>query len=199
VVFDRAGEVQEQKGEQAPAPTRTGSVRRVAIASSVALAVVIVDQLTKSWAVRRLSHGDIHVVWKLDLELTYNSGASFGLARGWAPIIGAVAVTAVVLLLSIVRHVRSDALAVVLGLIVGGALGNLTDRIVRGHHGAVVDFIALHFWPTFNVADSCIVIGAIGAALVVSQREDPRAHRPTPAGAAGDGSGGGPPKSAQGS
>lgn len=134
------------------------------------MAVVVVDQATKSWAVHRLSHGAIHVVGKLDLQLTYNSGASFGLARGWAPVIAGVGVTVVVLLLSSVRHVRSDALTVVLGLVIGGALGNLTDRVVRGHHGAVVDFVALHFWPTFNVADSCIVIGAIVAALIVSRR-----------------------------
>jgi len=187
-VFERSGDVQEQNGGPGPGThSPTGSVRRIVIAGSVALAVVIVDQVTKSWAVRRLSHGDIHVVWKLDLELTYNSGASFGLARGWAPIIGAVAVTAVVLLLSVVRHVRSDALAVVLGLIIGGALGNLTDRIVRGHHGAVVDFIALHFWPTFNVADSCIVVGAIAAALLVSPRHGTGADRSPPPAAAGDG------------
>ena len=157
---------------------RTGSARRIVIAGSVALVVVVVDQVTKSWAVRRLSHGEIHVVWKLDLELTYNSGTSFGVARGWAPIIAAVAVTAVVVLLAVVRRVRSDALAVALGLVIGGALGNLTDRVVRGHHGAVVDFIALHFWPTFNVADSCVVVGAIAAALIVSSKR--------PAGAAAD-------------
>jgi signal peptidase II len=170
----------------APVPTapsrRRSAARRLVIAGSVAVAVVVVDQLTKSWAVRRLSHGDIHVVWKLDLELTYNSGASFGLARGWAPVIGGIAVTVVVLLLSAVRHVRSDALTVALGLIVGGALGNLTDRLVRGHHGAVVDFIALHFWPTFNVADSCIVIGAIAAALLVSRGDAMDGRRPPSAG-----------------
>jgi signal peptidase II len=154
---------------------RPDALRRVLVAGAVAVVVVVVDQVTKSWAVRRLSHGDIHVVWKLDLELTYNSGASFGLARGWAPIIAGVAVTAIVLLLSAVRHVRSDALAAALGLVVGGALGNLTDRIVRSHHGAVVDFIALHFWPTFNVADSCIVVGAIASALLVSRHDRPGA------------------------
>ncbi len=162
------------EGTVAPSPDHRsgrGSTRRgLAIAGSVAVVVVVVDQLTKSWAVRRLSHGEIHVVWKLDLELTYNSGASFGLARGWAPVIAGLAVTAVVLLFSAVRHVRSDALNVALGLIIGGALGNLTDRLVRGHHGSVVDFIALHFWPTFNVADSCVVIGAIAAALLISRR-----------------------------
>ena len=56
---------------------------------------------------------------------------------------------------------------VALGLVVGGALGNLSDRVLRSNHGAVVDFIALHFWPTFNVADSCIVVGGILAALLL--------------------------------
>jgi signal peptidase II len=168
-----------QEAMAAPAPgagsgPRPNAVRRLALAGSVAVVVVLVDQVTKSWAVHRLSQGPIHVVGKLDLELTYNSGASFGLARGWAPIIGAVAVVAVVLMLSIVRHVRSDALTVALGLVIGGALGNLTDRIFRGNHGAVVDFIALHFWPTFNVADSCIVIGAVLAALVMTHRDAPK-------------------------
>lgn len=150
---------------------RAGTGRRLVIAGCVAALVVVVDQVTKSWAVHRLSHGDIHVIWKLDLELTYNTGASFGVARGWGPVIGGVAVTIVVLLLASVRHVRSDALTVAMGLVIGGALGNLCDRIVRGHHGAVVDFIALHFWPTFNVADSCIVVGAIAAAVIVSSQK----------------------------
>jgi signal peptidase II len=56
---------------------------------------------------------------------------------------------------------RTFALSVALGLILGGALGNLSDRLFRGHHGAVIDFITLTHWPTFNVADSCITIGAI--------------------------------------
>lgn len=168
------GDVDEGTVTASPSATerrRPGAARRLLIAGSVALVVVVVDQVTKSWAVHRLSHGEIHVFWKLDLELTYNTGASFGFARGWAPIIAAVAVTAVVLLLSAVRQVRSEGLTVALGLVIGGALGNLTDRLVRGHHGAVVDFIALHFWPTFNVADSCIVVGAVAAALLVSQRD----------------------------
>ena len=160
--------------------------RRLLLAGAVAAVVVVVDQVTKSWAVHRLSRGEIHVVWKLDLELTYNSGASFGLARGWAPVIGAVAVAVVVVLLASVRHVRSDALTVALGLVIGGALGNLADRVFRGHHGAVVDFIALHFWPTFNVADSCVVVGAIVAALIVSHHGAP-AHAPAgPGPGAGD-------------
>lgn len=195
-MFERGRGVQERTGAPSldDGPRRRPGARRSSVtAGSVALAVVVVDQVTKSWAVRRLSHGDIHVLWKLDLELTYNSGASFGFARGWAPIIAAVAVVAVVLMLSAVRRVRSDALTIALGLVIGGALGNLADRLVRGHHGAVVDFIALHFWPTFNVADSCIVLGAIAAALLLSHQEAEKvATGPTSAdGTGGDGTGGG--------
>ncbi|MHB8592994.1 MAG: signal peptidase II, partial [Acidimicrobiales bacterium] len=60
-----------------------------------------------------------------------------------------------------------DLVAAAIGLIVGGAIGNLADRLLRGHNGSVVDFIALHFWPTFNVADSCIVVGVLVAAVAL--------------------------------
>ena len=125
------------------------------------------DQVTKSWAVHRLASGPVHVVWKLDFELATNTGSSFGLARGWAPVISGLAALFIVGLVGYLRHVRGPLLTVALGLVLGGAAGNLSDRIFRGHHGAVVDFIALHFWPTFNVADSCIVIGVALAAVVL--------------------------------
>lgn len=150
-----------------------GAVRRLLVTGAVALVVVAVDQATKSWAVHRLAHGPIHVVWKLDFELTYNSGAAFSFARGWAPVLGAVALVVVLLLLTTVRHVQSTPLALALGLVVGGALGNLTDRVVRSNRGSVIDFVALHFWPTFNVADACVVVGGILAALLL-WRAEPR-------------------------
>ena len=152
---------------------------------AVAAAVVAADQVTKSWAVHRLGQGSIHVVWKLDFVLSYNTGSAFGLVQGWAPVLAALAVVVVVVLLASVRGVRSWAMTLALGLVVGGAVGNLSDRLFRGHQGGVVDFVALHFWPTFNVADSCIVVGVALAAL--SLWRDPRA-----AGAsASDGAGGG--------
>lgn len=141
--------------------------RRLLVAGSVAAVVVAVDQVTKTWATHRLAHQSIHVIWKLDLQLTYNSGAAFSLAQGWAPEIGGLVALVVVILLGVIRRVHSVALAAAMGLIVGGAVGNLADRILRGHHGAVVDFIALHFWPTFNVADSCVVVGSLWAALLL--------------------------------
>jgi signal peptidase II len=64
-------------------------------------------------------------------------------------------------LVVLVRHSASLGRAAVLGLIIGGAIGNLADRFFRGDHGAVVDFVALHWWPTFNLADASIVVGCL--------------------------------------
>ena len=66
-----------------------------------------------------------------------------------------------VVLLVLVWRAPSLGRAAILGLILGGALGNLSDRFFRGQHGAVVDFVDFHFFPTFNVADSCITVGCI--------------------------------------
>jgi signal peptidase II len=142
-------------------------LRIVAPAGLAAILVLAADQVTKSWAVDRLSRSDIHVVWTLSLVLQYNTGSAFGLARGWAPVVGGAAALIVVALVAAMRHVGSGTLAVALGMIVGGALGNLADRVFRSHHGGVVDFIALHWWPTFNVADASIVVGSLFAAYLL--------------------------------
>ena len=141
--------------------------RRLLLAGTVAALVIVADQWSKTWAVHRLTDGSIHVVWKLDLILTYNTGGAFSIVPGWAPVLGSLAVVLVAVLVVAIFRVNSDIAAVGLGLVVGGAIGNLADRLFRSHHGAVVDFVAVHFWPTFNVADASIVVGAIitGAAL----------------------------------
>ncbi len=149
----------------------SGTFKKLALATAVAACVVTADQLTKSWAVHRLRHGPIHVIWKLDLELTFNSGSAFSLGRGWAPALAGIAIVMVVVLLAFMRHVRSSAMAAAVGMVVGGAVGNLSDRIFRSYHGSVVDFIALHFWPTFNLADASIVIGAIWAGVLMWRSE----------------------------
>lgn len=141
-------------------------MRTLAVAACVAAGVVLVDQLTKWWALNRLTSGSIHVIGTLDFALSRNTGASFSLFQGKAAILAPVAVILIVLLGVMAWRAPSTGRAAVFGLIIGGALGNLSDRLFRGDHGAVVDFIALHFWPTFNVADASIVVGC--ALLVVS-------------------------------
>jgi len=81
---------------------------------------------------------------------------------------GPIIIIAVALVLGIAwvaRGVPTMPAAVAFGLILGGAIGNLADRLFRGHHGAVVDFLYTRFWPTFNVADSCIVVGSFLLAI----------------------------------
>jgi signal peptidase II len=154
-------------GDPPAGARRSGShsgLLRLATAAAVAAGVVLFDQLTKWWAVSRLTGGSIHVIGTLDLELTRNRGSSFDLLQGTTGFLIAVVVIAAAVLGVLAWRSGTIARAVLYGLILGGALGNLADRLFRG--GAVVDFVALHFWPTFNVADACIVVGC--ALLVVS-------------------------------
>jgi signal peptidase II len=146
------------------APVTVGQpsgLRRLSVAAAVVVLVVAADQLTKWWAVSRLSHGTIHLISTLDLQLTYNTGSAFSLLQGQDALLVVVAALIVAALSVMVWRARSNGRAAVLGLILGGALGNLADRLFRGNHGAVVDFVALHFWPTFNVADASIVVGCV--------------------------------------
>jgi len=146
--------------------------QRLAVAVAVMVAVVAADQLTKWWAVSRLGSGPIHVIGTLDLELSRNTGVSFSLFQGKAFVLVPVAAVLVVVLTVMAWRAPTAGRAAVFGLILGGALGNLADRFFRGDHGAVVDFVALHFWPTFNVADASIVVGCI--LLLISLVRGPR-------------------------
>jgi signal peptidase II len=133
----------------------------------VAVVVIVLDQLTKSWALDNLSSGaPRHVIGPVYLALTFNRGAAFSLGAGASPVIEAVAIAMVVGVVAFSRRAARGgagvAVIVGLGLILGGALSNLGDRLFRHHHGAVVDFIQLvSWWPTFNVADASITVGAV--------------------------------------
>ena len=124
----------------------------------------LLDRLTKVWAEASLQgRPPIPVIpGVLDLRFATNSGGAFSIGQR-APWLfaGASIAVAAAIILTAHRH-RHAATAIALGLVLGGALGNLTDRIVRGPgiSGTVVDFIDLHVWPVFNLADSAIVIGA---------------------------------------
>ncbi|MDP9070562.1 MAG: signal peptidase II [Actinomycetota bacterium] len=146
------------------------SPRRKALVAATTAAVVTLDQLTKAWALRALADGPVHLIWTLRLDLSFNSGAAFGLGRGLAPLLVAVGVVLVAVLLAVGgRAVTSSAGGVALGLVLGGAVGNLADRVLRAHGGAVVDFIDFQWWPAFNVADAAISCGAL--LLIVTTRQ----------------------------
>jgi signal peptidase II len=143
---------------------------RIAPASLVVAGIVVaLDQLTKHWAVNALSDGrERHVVWTLQWNLAYNTGMAFSRGRGLGPVIALLALLVVIVLVVSTARVESRLARISAGLLIGGALGNLTDRVFRGDgwlHGAVIDFIDVQWWPIFNVADIGISCGAVLFAL----------------------------------
>jgi len=143
---------------------RVSGVRRshrVWVVALTTVAVVAADQTTKSVALDRLQNGPIHLLGVLSFALSFNSGVAFSLGSGLTVPILVIGVVLVVILIWFAHAAPSYPVAVGTGLILGGALGNLADRIFRGHHGAVVDFVHLGFWPTFNLADFSIVVGTV--------------------------------------
>ncbi|HZB40709.1 MAG TPA: signal peptidase II [Ilumatobacter sp.] len=150
-------------------PARTGGRSLAPLTVAVAVAVVVVDQLTKWWAVRTLDDRDIDIFWTLRMHLSYNTGMAFSRGQDWGPLIGVLALVIVVVLLLSVKRTASRLSEVTVGLIVGGALGNIIDRLVRDPgwlRGGVVDFIDFQWFPIFNVADMAITIG--GALLILT-------------------------------
>jgi signal peptidase II len=140
-------------------------VSKRTIAVVVAAIVVLLDQVTKVWAVAVASDEPITIIdgW-FQISVTRNPGASFSVFTEGGQIIALVAIGIVVGIVALVDRVPSNLDAGALGLILGGAAGNLIDRIVRGDgflDGAVVDWFDPSFFPTFNVADSAITVGTI--------------------------------------
>lgn len=136
-----------------------GSRRRISVMIAVALVVITVDQVTKSLAVSRLSSHSVHLIGPFAFALAYNTGVAFSIGTGLTLPIVLIVVVVVALVAWFGRTVPNTLAAASVGMILGGACGNLADRLVRGHHGAVVDFIYSGFWPTFNIADASIVCG----------------------------------------
>jgi signal peptidase II len=137
--------------------------------------VVVADQLTKWWAATVLPGDPISVIGDfLELRYVTNSGAAFSLLQGSGSIIALVAIAVVIFIVLVVRTIPHKPEAIALGLVLGGALGNLIDRVFRGGgflDGEVVDFVDFSFFPAFNVADSAITIGAILALILAFARE----------------------------
>ena len=146
--------------------TRPGERARWSLLLGVAAATLALDQLSKTWAVEVLGDGRvIDLVGSLRLRLTLNFGSAFSLTDSRGPLISLLALVVVVVLLRTGRNATRPVMALALGLVVGGAVGNLIDRAFRAGDGllggGVVDFIDLQWWPVFNVADSAVVVGAI--------------------------------------
>jgi signal peptidase II len=161
-----------QKGGGAQVTADT-SIRSKAAVLAVALAVILVDQATKAWAIAALGGGRrIPLIGEIfDLRLVRNPGSAFGLFKGSTLVI--FLASAAITLAVIVWAVREAYVSPWLGLIIGGGIGNLIDRLFRppgGGRGEVIDFLYLSFWPTFNVADAAIVVG-VGVMLILAMRQ----------------------------
>lgn len=132
--------------------------------ASIVLVLVIIDQMSKTWAVSELANGRvINIIGSLRFALGFNSGFAFSQGQGLGPFIGIAAIIAVTLLTRAMLRAHSTLAAFGLSGIVAGAIGNLADRMFRDRgllHGRVVDFIDLQWFPIFNVADSAITVGA---------------------------------------
>ena len=136
----------------------------------LALGIVLADQLTKHWAVNRLTDDRvIDVIWTLQFNLAFNSGMAFSRGQGMGPLIAVAATVVIVWLLVSLRGAGGRLNTFGIGCVIGGAAGNLVDRAFRQEawlRGAVVDFIDFQWFPIFNIADMAINVGA--AALILN-------------------------------
>lgn len=131
----------------------------------IAGAVVIIDQVTKAIAATKLASAvSVPAIGKIvSFTLVKNTGAAFGLFKYQTTAFILISLTAIAFTVFYLAK-KKTGFFLPLALILGGAAGNLIDRLRFGY---VVDFIDLHFWPVFNIADSCITIGAISLFVII--------------------------------
>lgn len=155
---------------------------------SLAIVTLAIDQLSKRAMLASLDIGHpVSVVGPLRWNLAFNTGMAFSRGANSGPIIGLIALVITSVMIILARNSNSKFQLVAMGAIIGGALGNVLDRLLRVGHlgspinggfmsGAVVDFIDVQFWPIFNVADMAVVVGGLALALSmlwVDDREEP--------------------------
>lgn len=133
---------------------------------SLALGIVLADGISKQWILRHFALGESRAVtsW-FSLTYVHNTGTAFGLFQDSNKALLVIAVGILMFLLYSARGLCEQAGVWAqwgIGLVIGGAIGNMVDRI---HYGHVIDFLDFHFWPVFNVADSAISVGALSLAV----------------------------------
>ena len=168
--------MQATRGAAVAAAGDPPAPRRTVLLLLTALVVLVVDVVTKVVVVATMddeSHPPVHVLGDvLQIVYTRNGGAAFSVGGGATILFSAVAIAVVAVIARAARRLVSRPWAVTLGLLLGGALGNLVDRVLRSPaplRGHVVDWIQLPHWPVFNIADSAIVLGGCLAVLLASR------------------------------
>ncbi|MEV3856165.1 signal peptidase II [Streptomyces sp. NPDC050095] len=183
-----AGAAEPEKADEAPAQEaeeageavaeRPKGRRRIAVLFAVAALAYALDLVSKLIVVAKLEHRDsIRILgdW-LQLEVIRNPGAAWGIGEAFTIVFTLIAAAVIAVIARLAKKLYSTPWAIALGLLLGGALGNLTDRIFRApgvFEGAVVDFIAPKNYPVFNLADSAIVCGGILIVLLSFRGIDP--------------------------
>jgi signal peptidase II len=166
-----AAPIEEHALSEQPDPAQSATVvadrrPRTRLLLALAAGVLLADLVSKLVVVATIEPGeDIRLLGgALYLTQLRNVGAAFSFAEGWTIVFSLVAVVVAVVIVRTARRLYSTGWAVTLGLVLGGALGNLIDRI---HQGYVTDFIHFPHWPAFNVADMCITGGVVALVLVL--------------------------------
>ena len=154
------------------APSRRGAWGRAAV---VLAAVLVADQVVKQLVTGSLERGEVRdLVWFVDLVNTRNSGVAFGQLQNGGVIVAVVIALALgALLVFFARNAQRPLVWLPTGMLLGGALGNIVDRV---REGAVIDYLKVPQWPAFNVADAAITVGVV-ILLVVIERGDRAARR----------------------
>lgn len=143
-----------------------------------AFLIFLADYLTKYAALSFLSDAPVKILGNiLKFELTFNTGAAFSLATSKTIYLSVFAMAVAGFIFFFVSRIDSTKWAIALGLVLGGIFGNLSDRIFRspgGLQGAVVDWISVPHWPTFNIADSAVVVGVVSIVSLIWAQVPPR-------------------------
>jgi len=152
--------------DQPDAPPSTRRRALLITLFSISAVVLVLDQASKAWAISSLVEGERHDLLGslLGFQLVFNPGAALSIATGMTWVLTIVAAVVIVVVVRASRRIGSWAWAVALGLLLGGALGNLVDRLVREPglaRGEVIDFIAYANWFVGNIADIAIVSAAV--------------------------------------
>lgn len=161
----------------------TGRARALALwLYGAAAAAYALDRISKVWVEHALAgRPPLELIpGVLTLNYTTNSGGAFGFGRSASWVFATATIVVASIIVGVSFRLTRTAVAVALGLILGGAAGNLTDRAIHGSglSGSVTDFIDFQVWPIFNLADSAIVAGAALLAIATSRHEDVSADPP---------------------
>lgn len=174
--------MQGTRGTAAITPCGAESLKPVELAASdrrwrlllLGLGVAAADQCAKFFALRALSNGPLRLLGSfVQLRLTWNAGGAFSLFAGATPALTVFAIAAALGVFVAGARASDGWMVTALGLVLGGAMGNLTDRIVRPPgplRGHVVDYIDIGRWPVFNLADAAITVGVVILIVRMSRR-----------------------------